>query len=192
MRSKDHEAEAIARALASLEERFGIDPGYFRSYHLFTRRNDVWCCSKEAGEAEFPQIVRRGLRIARVFEHSVKPTTNAVQLFGHLVKRNRVDLDERETKRFLAGQTQDIHLPEGEGCECVTGGVTGTGVISFEKGRKPQVVMRMPRRGTGGVTGTGVTDGFVVAFNKGFALGIGLLKGNKLKSQVPRSRRIIG
>jgi len=163
LRSKDHEAEAIARALASLSERFGIDPGYFRSYHLFTRRNDVWCCTHQAGEVELPRIVRRGLRIARVFEHSVRPTTNAAQLFGHLVKRNRVDLDERETKRFLAGQTQDIHLPEGEGGECVTG----------------------------------VTDGFVVAFHKGrwthgFALGVGLLKGKKLKSQVPRSRRVIG
>lgn len=158
MRSKDPQAEAIARALASLSERFGIDPGYFRFYHLFTRHNDVWCCTHQAGEVELPRIVRRGLRIARVFEHSVRPTTNAAQLFGHLVKRNRVDLDERETKRFLAGQTQDIHLPEEEGGECVTG----------------------------------VTDGFVVAFNMDFALGIGLLKGKKLKSQVPRSRRVIG
>ncbi|MCK4334114.1 hypothetical protein KAX06_04945 [candidate division WOR-3 bacterium] len=183
MRSKDLETQLIERALSSLEERFGISKDYFSTHHLFARRNDVWCCSREAGEAEFPQIVRRGLRIARVFEHSVRPTTNAVQLFGHLVKRNRVDLDERETKRFLAGQTQDIHLPEVEGGECVTG---VTGVISFEKGRKPQVVMRMPRRGTG------VTGGFVVAFHKGYALGIGLLKENKLKSQVPRSRRVIG
>ncbi|MEA3310712.1 MAG: hypothetical protein U9Q76_00650 [candidate division WOR-3 bacterium] len=161
MRSKDLETQLIERALSSLEERFGIDPDYFRPYHLFARRNDVWCCSREAGEVELPQIVRRGLRIARVFEHSVRPTTNAVQLFGHLVKRNRVDLDERETNRFLAGQTQDIHLPELEGGECVTGVA-------------------------------GVTGGFVVAFHKGFALGIGLLKGKKLKSQVPRSRRVIG
>jgi len=180
LRSKDLETQLIERALASLEERFGIDPGYFRSYHLFTRRNDVWCCTHQAGAVELPRIVRRGLRIARVFEHSVRPTTNAVQLFGHLVKRNRVDLDERETKRFLAGQTQDIHLPEVEGGECVTG------VISFEDGRKPRIDMRIPRRGTG------VTGGFVVAFHKGYALGIGLLKENKLKSQVPRSRRVIG
>jgi len=159
LRSKDLETQLIERALSSLEERFGIDPDYFRPYHLFARRNDVWCCTHQAGEAEFPQIVRRGLRIARVFERSVRPTTNAVQLFGHLVKRNRVDLDERETNRFLAGQTQDIHLPEVEGGECVTECVTG---------------------------------GFVVAFHKGFALGIGLLKGKKLKSQVPRSRRVIG
>jgi len=157
LRSKDHEAEAIARALASLSERFGIDPGYFRSYHLFTRRNDVWCSSRQAGEAEFPQIVRRGLRIARVFEHSVRPTTNAAQLFGHLVKRNRIELSEHETRLFLAGKTQDIHLAEGEVGECVTG----------------------------------VTGGFVVAFHKGYALGIGLLKENKLKSQVPRSRRVL-
>jgi len=166
LRSKDLETQLIERALSSLEERFGISKDYFSTHRLFARRNDVWCCSREAGEAEFPQIVRRGLRIARVFEHSVRPTTNAVQLFGHLVKRNRVDLDERETKRFLAGQTQDIHLPEVEGGECVTG-VTGV-------------------RGV-----TGVTGGFVVAFHKGYALGIGLLKENKLKSQVPRSRRVL-
>lgn len=156
MRSKGPQAELIERTFSSLQERFGISQDCFRSYSLFTRRNDVWCCSKEAGEAEFPQIVRRGLRIARVFEHSVKPTTNAVQLFGHLVKRSRVELDERQTRFFLAGKTQDIKVTEG-----VTGGVTG------------------------------VTDGFVVAFNRDYALGIGLLKGKKLKSQVPRSRRVI-
>ncbi|MBA7596588.1 hypothetical protein ES703_03566 [subsurface metagenome] len=161
MRSKDLETQLIERALSSLEERFGIDPDYFRSYHLFARRNDVWCCTHQAGEVKLPRIVRRGLRIARVFEHSVRPTTNAAQLFGHLVKRNRIELSEHETRLFLAGKTQDIHLPEGEGGECVTGV-------------------------------TGVTGGFVVAFYKGFALGIGLLKGKKLKSQVPRSRRVIG
>ncbi len=160
MRSKDLETQLIERALSSLEERFGISKDYFSTHHLFARRNDVWCCSREAGEVELPQIVRRGLRIARVFEHSVRPTTNAVQLFGHLVTKNRLELDEHETRPFLAGKTQDIHLPE-EGDESVTGV-------------------------------TGVTGGFVVAFHKGYALGIGLLKENKLKSQVPRSRRVIG
>jgi NOL1/NOP2/fmu family ribosome biogenesis protein len=150
LHSKGPQAEVIARALASLEERFGIDPGYFRSYHLFTRRNDVWCSSRQAGEVELPQIVRRGLRIARVFEHSVRPTTNAAQLFGHLVRKNRLELDEHETRLFLAGKTQEIKVAEG------------------------------------------VTEGFVVAFYKGYALGIGLLKKDKLKSQVPRSRRVIG
>lgn len=163
MRSKDPQTELIERTLSSFEERFGISQDCFSSCHLFTRRNDVWCCSQQAGQVQLPQTVRRGLRIARVFEYTIRPTTNAVQLFGHLVKRSRVELDERQTRLFLAGKTQDIHLPEEKEGECVTG----------------------------------VTDGFVVAFHKGqrahgFALGIGLLKGKKLKSQVPRSRRVIG
>ncbi|MBN2381142.1 hypothetical protein JXM67_15190 [candidate division WOR-3 bacterium] len=140
----------IARMLASFEERFGIDSKHFHAYRLFTRSNDVWCSSLDAGKAEFPHVVRRGLRLARVFDFSVKPTTNAVQLFGHLVKRNRIDLDPDETRLFLKGETQKIEAPRD------------------------------------------ATDGFVAAFYKGFALGIGLLKGENLKSQVPRSRRVIG
>ena len=150
MYSKDSQAELVERTLSSFEERFGIPKDYFRSCHLFARKNDVWCCSRQAGKVQLPEIVRRGLRIARVFEYTIRPTTNAVQLFGHMVKRSRVELDERQTRLFLAGKTQEIKVSEG------------------------------------------VTDGFVVAFHKDFALGIGLLKGKKLKSQVPRSRRVIG
>lgn len=150
MHSEDLEASLVAKVLASFAERFGIDPRAFKSYRLYARKEDVWCTTPEAADTSLPQIVRRGLRIARVFEHSVRPTTNAVQLFGHLVTRNRIELDERETNRFLAGLTQDVK------------------VISD------------------------VTDGFVVAFHRDFALGIGLLKGSKLKSQVPRSRRVLG
>jgi len=146
----------ISRALEELNQRFGVEPDYFGSYHLFTRKNDVWCSTPEAGELKLAGIVRRGLRIARVFDFSVRPTTNAVQLLADSIKRNKVDLNELEAKLFLAGRTQEIEVPKGEESE------------------------------------EGVTDGFVVAFHKGFALGIGLLTGTKLKSQVPRSRRVLG
>jgi len=154
-RLKDSQAELIRRALAALEERFGIPQEHFRDFHLFVRSRDVWCSTPEAGKAEFSRVVRRGIRIARVFEHSVRPTTNAVQLLGHLVARNRLYLDERQTRLFLAGETQEVKVPGG------------------------------------------VSEGFVVAFHRRgrgeeLALGIGLLKGRKLKSQVPRSRRVIG
>lgn len=150
MHSKDSQTRSVKRALAALAERFGIDPGYFTPYRLYLRKNQMWCCTPEAGKASFPRIQRRGLRLARVFENAVRPTTNAIQLFGHLVKRSRLELTEAEQRRFIAGKTQEVEVPEE------------------------------------------VTEGFVVAFYEGRALGIGLLKKNKLKSQVPRSRRILG
>jgi len=140
----------IEQFLSSLEERFGIDKEHFKSFNLFSRSNDIWCVTKEAAEVEFKHVIRRGIRIARVFPHSVRPTTNAIQLFGHLVRKSRLDLDEKATRLFLAGKTQDVKSP------------------------------------------LDVTDGFVVAFYKHYALGIGLLKDSKLKSQVPRSRRVLG
>lgn len=135
--------------LSSLEERFGIQRECFHTYHLFSRSNDIWCVTKEASDVEFKHVIRRGIRIARVFPHSVRPTTNAIQIFGHLVSKNSLELDEKATRLFLAGKTVDV---------------------------KPLA---------------GITDGFVVAFYKHYALGVGLLKGSKLKSQVPRSRRIL-
>lgn len=154
MRSKNKKTVAsddyIVRTLESFKERFGIDPEFFKQYHLFSRKNDVWCCTSQAGELKINNVIRRGLRIARAFDFTVKPTTNAVQLFGHMATRNRLNLDQVQTENFLAGQTQEVEVPDQ------------------------------------------VTDGFVIAFFSDFALGIGLLKGNTLKSQVPRSRRIVG
>jgi NOL1/NOP2/fmu family ribosome biogenesis protein len=136
--------------LSSLEDRFGIQKESFRKYHLFSRSNDIWCVTNEASDAEFKHVIRKGIRIARVFPHSVRPTTNAIQLLGHLVTKNSLELDEKATRLFLAGKTLEIK-----------------NIVD-------------------------VSDGFVVAFYKRYALGIGLLKGSKLKSQVPRSRRILG
>jgi NOL1/NOP2/fmu family ribosome biogenesis protein len=140
----------ISRTLASFQERFGISPDSFSSFHLFTRKNNVWCCTPQAGEAAFPQIVRRGLRIARVFDYTVKPTTNGMQLFGHLVTRNRLELTTEAAQVFVNGGTQQVNIPDD------------------------------------------VSDGFVVPFHMNYPLGVGLLKGASLKSQVPRSRRVIG
>ncbi len=141
--------EMISRTLKAYAERFGIPLEYFQDYHLFTRKNDVWLCTKEAGEAALPQIVRKGLRIARVFDFTVKPTTNAIQLLGHLVTKNRILLNLKESQLFIAGQTQTVEIPDG------------------------------------------ASDGFVVAYYDEYALGIGLLKIDVLKSQVPRSRRLL-
>ncbi len=140
----------ISRTLASFQERFGISPDSFSSFHLFIRKNNVWCCTPQAGEARFPQIVRRGLRIARVFDYTVKPTTNGMQLFRHLVTRSRIELDSETAQVFVNGGTQQVNVPDD------------------------------------------VSDGFVVPFYMNYPLGVGLLKGGSLKSQVPRSRRVIG
>jgi len=146
---KKAEREMIEKTLISIEERFGIPAEFYKQFYLFTRKNDVWCTTREAGQIQLSHVTRRGLRIARTFEHSVRMTTNAVQLFGHLVTCNRVGLNEHEMQRFLAGETQKVKPP------------------------------------------LDVSDGFVVAFNSGYALGVGLLKQGNLKSQVPRSRRVI-
>ncbi len=95
--------------LEYLEERFGFDPQIFSGYAFYAgAKGRVYL-----GPSALPlagKAISSGILIARTDPGKVKPTTNLLQLFGHHVKKNFIDLDRAKAASFVNGE--DIEMRE--------------------------------------------------------------------------------
>jgi NOL1/NOP2/fmu family ribosome biogenesis protein len=91
------------RLLDELVKRFGFPPGLFRTWALVAHEEDVFITTPEAEEFDRIKPVRKGLRLARIFPHGFKPTTNAMQVFGARATRNTVELTRDQAQSFVSG-----------------------------------------------------------------------------------------
>lgn len=94
------------------ETRFGIGHEILEKYTFWEKgAGKVWIYN---GEADDPSRVEAiGMTFLRTRQEHWKPTTRAVQRFGHHATRNVVELDPERASRFAAGDNQD--LPEWDG-----------------------------------------------------------------------------
>ena len=92
-------------------DRFGLPPATFDDYTFWEKgAGKVW-----AFAADLPtpvDVEGVGMTFLRTRQEHWKPTTNAVQRFGRDATRNVIELDERDARRFLAGEDLD---PEWDG-----------------------------------------------------------------------------
>jgi len=102
-----------AAVLAWWEERFGIPPATFENHTFWEKGNGkLWVL---AGEAADPSEVEAiGATVLRTRQEHWKPTTDAVQRFGHLATQNVIDLELAEAERFAAGEDQEIERWDGD------------------------------------------------------------------------------
>ncbi len=89
------------------ESRFGIPPSTFDGFTFWEKgAGKVWVLH---GAVETPcPIEALGLRCLHTRQEHWKPTTNAVQRFGHAATRNRIHLSTAEATAFVAGEDQEI------------------------------------------------------------------------------------
>lgn len=90
------------------DERFGIQPSAFRNHTFWEKgAGKIWAYS---GDAPSPvEIEGLGMTFLRTRQEHWKPTTNAVQRFGHRANENVIELGGRQAVRFLAGEDQEIN-----------------------------------------------------------------------------------
>jgi NOL1/NOP2/fmu family ribosome biogenesis protein len=88
------------------EERFGIDPHVFDRYTFWEKGSgQIWVV---AGDEESPiEVETIGMKFLRTRQEHWKPTTEAVQRFGHHATENVIELDPEGARRFVAGETQE-------------------------------------------------------------------------------------
>jgi NOL1/NOP2/fmu family ribosome biogenesis protein len=85
-----------------LDKRFGLGEDVFSGYGFYlASKGRVYLGPKRT--IDKPRVVTVGLLIARVTD-TVKPTTNLLQAFGPLVKKNIVTLDREPAVRFCKGE----------------------------------------------------------------------------------------
>lgn len=93
--------------LAWWDERFGIEPATFEEHTFWEKgAGKIWIFH---GEAPSPvEIEGLGMTFLRTRQEHWKPTTNAVQRFGHHAERNTIELTREQAQRFVRGEDQDL------------------------------------------------------------------------------------
>lgn len=87
-------------------ERFGIEPSNFDDYGMYMgSRGRVYLGPKKL--VDKPPVVAPGILIARVSE-AIKPTSNFIHLYGHLAKRNVVQVGREQARNFAMGSDLDV------------------------------------------------------------------------------------
>ncbi len=97
----------LKKGLKYIEERFGISPDQFESYAFYIQ-SDIWITSKEMENFDLKVFKRRGIRFLRVSKKGFKWTTAAMQIFGHLARKNMVVLGEEDAQKFIRGLDLEV------------------------------------------------------------------------------------
>ncbi len=91
------------RVIAYLHERFGLDPSLWEPYRFYySSRSRIHLGPHHTIANPTPDSA--GCLIARV-QRTVKPSSALLQLFGHHVTREIVDLTKDQTRRYISGES---------------------------------------------------------------------------------------
>lgn len=96
-----------AEVLDWWEDRFTIAPETFDDHTFWEKgAGKIWIFAGDSPEQT--GVEGLGMTFLRTRQEHWKPTTTAVQRFGHLATKNVVDLSNEEAKRFAAGDDQEV------------------------------------------------------------------------------------
>lgn len=89
------------------ENRYGVPADVFTDYTFWEKgAGSLWAVS---GTEPNPLAIETiGIRFIRARQKHWKPTTNAVQRFGHHATKNVIDLSKRQAACFFSGQDIDV------------------------------------------------------------------------------------
>ena len=95
------------------KDTYGIKLSVWDQFTFWEKGNGkLWVC---ADNLQAPmEIEALGLRILRTRQNHWKPSTNAVQRFGHLATKRRITLTRKEAEQFVAGNDQSLPCWDGE------------------------------------------------------------------------------
>ena len=82
-------------------ERFGISKKHLDGYNWYIGSKNRIYIGPEEVERIRPESI--GLCIFRI-DKTPKPTTNFIQLFGHLIIKNAISIDAKEVVEFCSGK----------------------------------------------------------------------------------------
>ena len=134
----------MLRQVSELCKRFGIPEDVFDRLAFSLTQETVFMAAPEVMRFDAVRPLRRGIRLCRVFPHSVKPTTWAMQVLGKHATRNRIDLDEIQARQLVNGTQLEVEAePEVEnGFVIITccGFVVGVGLY-----KRPVLKSQIPK-----------------------------------------------
>ena len=141
------------KVFLELTRRFGFPEEMFNRWAGVEHAEDVFIASPEAQEFDQLKVVRKGLRLARIFAHGVKPTTNAMQVFGRYAIRNVLDLDSQQAHRFVQGEELQLEAAVEPGFVIVRHDGFAVGVGLYKQGVLKSQIPHSRRTGASGRRG---------------------------------------
>ncbi|MBM3314875.1 hypothetical protein FJY71_03415 [candidate division WOR-3 bacterium] len=123
-------------------ERFGIPEAALAGFEFEPAPAAVFVGTAEVMGFDAVRPLRRGLRFCRLYPHSVKPTSHAMQVFGREATRNRVAVDEEQAVVLANGGEVRIEAEAENGFVliCWREFVLGTGLY-----KRPALRSQIPR-----------------------------------------------
>ena len=91
------------RRVRELSERFGIPREAFDRLAAVEDQETIFVGTPEVMEFDAVRPMRRGIRLARVYPYSLKPTTFGMQVLGGQATRNVIDVTDEQAKSLING-----------------------------------------------------------------------------------------
>jgi NOL1/NOP2/fmu family ribosome biogenesis protein len=132
----------VNRRVRELSERFGIPAGVFERLEAHEEQETVFVGTPEVMSFDSVRPMRRGIRLARVYPYSVKPTTFGMQILGEHATRNVIDLTDEQAKLLINGGSLNAEFAADNGFVLLRwrGFVVGVGFY-----KRPVLKSQIPR-----------------------------------------------
>ncbi len=130
------------RRVRELSERFGIPREVFDRLAAVEDQETVFVGTPEVMGFDAVRPMRRGIRLARIYPHSLKPTTFAMQVLGQQTTRNVIGLSDEQAKLLINGGSLNIEVEAENGFVLIgwRGFVVGVGFY-----KRPVLKSQIPR-----------------------------------------------
>lgn len=130
------------RRVRELSERFGIPAETLDRLAAVEEQETVFVGTPEVMEFDAVRPMRRGIRLARVYPYSLKPTTFGMQVLGGHATRNVIDLSDEQAKLLINGGSLSTDVEADNGFVLVRwrGFVVGVGFY-----KRPVLKSQIPR-----------------------------------------------
>ncbi len=89
-------------------ERFGIPKDAFAGLRALEEQETIFVGTDEVMGFDAVRPMRRGIRMARVYPYSLKPTTFGMQVLGRQATRNVIDVSDEQARRLINGESLSI------------------------------------------------------------------------------------
>jgi NOL1/NOP2/fmu family ribosome biogenesis protein len=125
-----------------LSERFGIPVETLDRLAAVEEQETVFVGTPEVMDFDAVRPMRRGIRLARVYPYSLKPTTFGMQVLGGHATRNVIDVDDQQAKLLINGGSlsPDVEVDNGFVLVRWRGFVVGVGFY-----KRPVLKSQIPR-----------------------------------------------
>lgn len=130
------------RRVRELSERFGIPIEVSEWLEAHEEQETVFVGTPEVMRFDAVRPMRRGIRLARVYPYSVKPTTFGMQVLGEQATRNVIALTDEQAKLLINGGSMSLEADTDNGFVLLRwrGFVVGVGFY-----KRPVLKSQIPR-----------------------------------------------